>query len=179
MMHFNIFMTRQQVIEQYGIPPELETEVFAKLKPVMGTGANAQYLESRVDQQLEKYFEQKDRPALAAVKSYLNEEAINMIDAVGANNELANVLRDAFEWMKPRLEAVLGLRALADQEEQTVTPEQAARQLKMNVQTVMRWCRERRLTAFKVGRRWLIERESLEAYMRKCEMIHERAGRAS
>lgn len=61
MMGFNIFMTRQMVIEKYGISPELESEVFAILRPVGGTGANAQYLESRVDQQLEKYFANKER----------------------------------------------------------------------------------------------------------------------
>ena len=80
-MGFNVFMTRQKVIEKYGIAPELEQEVFAVLKPVGGSGINAQYLESRVDQQLEKYFASKERPALAAVKSYLNEEDKNMIVA--------------------------------------------------------------------------------------------------
>lgn len=75
MMGFNIFMTRQMVLEKYGIPPELEPEIFAMLKPVGGSGANAQYLESRVDQQLEKYFANKERLQGRDAWFYPKEEA--------------------------------------------------------------------------------------------------------
>ena len=74
MMGFNLFMSRQQVIEKYGIAPELEPEIFAMLKPVGGAGANAQYLESRVDQQLEKYFADKERLQGREAWSYSNKE---------------------------------------------------------------------------------------------------------
>ena len=74
MMGFNLFMSRQQVIEKYGIAPDREQEVFAVLKPVGGTGANAQYLESRVDQQLEKYFANKERLQGREAWSYSNKE---------------------------------------------------------------------------------------------------------
>jgi len=74
-MGFNIFMTREQVIEKYWIPPELEAEVFAVLKPVMGSGANAQYLESRVNQQLETHFANKERLRCWGPESYRKEEA--------------------------------------------------------------------------------------------------------
>lgn len=176
MMGFNLFMSRQQVIKKYGIPQELEAEIFAVLNPVGGSGINAQYLESRVDQQLEKYFADKERLPGREAWSYPNKEDQNVIEAIGANNQLADVLREVFEWVKPRLDTVLNERNVSDQGEQTVTPEEAARRLKMNIQTVMRWCREGRLTAFKVGRRWLIQRESVEAEMRKVEVIHGRAG---
>lgn len=75
MMGFNIFMTRQMVIEKYGISPELESEVFAILKPVGGSGINAQYLESRVDQQLDKYFANKERLRGRDAWFYPKEEA--------------------------------------------------------------------------------------------------------
>jgi hypothetical protein len=42
MMGFTICMTRQMVIEKYGIAPELKQEVFDGLKSVGGAGANAQ-----------------------------------------------------------------------------------------------------------------------------------------
>ena len=74
MMGFNLFMSRQQVIEKYGIAPELEPEIFVMLKPVGGAGANAQYLESRVDQQLEKYFADKERLLGREAWSYSNKE---------------------------------------------------------------------------------------------------------
>ena len=81
MMGFNLFMSRQQVIEKYGIAPELEPEIFAMLKPVGGAGANAQYLESRVDQQLEKYFADKERLQDREAWSYSNKEDKNVIEA--------------------------------------------------------------------------------------------------
>lgn len=74
-MGFNIFMTRQQIIEKYGIAPELEAEIFAVLKPVSGGGTTAQYLESRVDQQLDKYFANKERLQVRDAWSYPSEEA--------------------------------------------------------------------------------------------------------
>ena len=74
MMGFNLFMSRQQVIEKYGIAPELEPEIFVMLKPVGGAGANAQYLESRVDQQLEKYFADKERLLGREAWPYSNKE---------------------------------------------------------------------------------------------------------
>jgi hypothetical protein len=74
-MGFNILMTREKVIEKYGIPSELEPEIFAMLKPVGGSGANAQYLESRVDQQLEKYFANKERLKDRDAGFYPKEEA--------------------------------------------------------------------------------------------------------
>lgn len=94
-MHLNILMTRQMVIEKYGISPELEAEIFAMLTPVMGSGANAQYLESRVDQQLDKYFANKERPALAAVKSYYKEKnmAQTWADTVAEPEEPSHVIQ--------------------------------------------------------------------------------------
>jgi excisionase family DNA binding protein len=78
MMGFNLFMSRQQVVEKYGIAPELEQEVFAVLKPVGSSGASAQYLESMVDEQLDKYFANKDRLQVREAWSYPNKEAANM-----------------------------------------------------------------------------------------------------
>lgn len=75
MMGFNILMTRQTVIEKYGIPPELEAEIFVMLKPVGGSGNNAQYLESRVDQQLDRYFANKERLQGRDAWFYPKEEA--------------------------------------------------------------------------------------------------------
>ena len=173
MMHLNIFMTRQMVVEKYSIPPELESEIFSMLRPANGSGVNTRYLESMVDRQLHKYFANKDRPALAAVKSYLNEEDNKMIDAVGASNELANVLRDVFEWMKPRLATAFPDKA---ETPPVLSPEQVADRLRLNIQTVMKWCRQGRIQATKIGGKWLIPHESVEAYVRKCETIHGRAG---
>ena len=167
-----IYMPPTHIIEKYlkpaGLPDELINEIPAAW--YQGPGEKNPYYEKLVVEQ----FVEERRPRSLDRKSY-GEEGLKDMD-FAANNDLAVVVREIFQWLKPKLEAVLGDRTEADQAEQTVTPEQAARQLKVNVQTIMRWCREGRWTAFKVGRRWLIERESLEAYVRKCEMIHGRAG---
>jgi hypothetical protein len=54
-MAFNKLLGRQQVIEAYQIPKELEQEIFLVLRPVFGTGDGAMYQESLVDQQLHHY----------------------------------------------------------------------------------------------------------------------------
>jgi excisionase family DNA binding protein len=50
------------------------------------------------------------------------------------------------------------------------TPAEAAKVMRVNVQTVMEWCRTKRLTAYKVGRRWLIPVEAVNAYLRGQEV---------
>jgi hypothetical protein len=68
------FMTREQLVEKYGIPRDLEDEIFLVLHPVTGSGANARYLESVVDQQLHKYFVEKCRPKFPASWSLEKED---------------------------------------------------------------------------------------------------------
>jgi hypothetical protein len=75
MMGFIQFMTRQEVIEKYSIPPDLEAEIFSVLRPAHGSGVNAGYLESLVDKQLTRHFEQKDRLRMKDAWSYPNKEA--------------------------------------------------------------------------------------------------------
>ena len=56
MMRLNLLFTRQEIIEKYRIPPKLESEVLAVLRPISGSGEGAMYLESTVDQQMHSYF---------------------------------------------------------------------------------------------------------------------------
>jgi excisionase family DNA binding protein len=57
-----------------------------------------------------------------------------------------------------------------------LSPLAAAKQMRLNEQTVMKWCREGRLVASKLGGKWLIPQESVNAFIRKCEVIHGRRG---
>ncbi len=112
------FMSREQVVEKYSIPPELEQEIFAMLKPVMGTGANTKYLESRVDQQLEEWYANKDRPALAAAKSYLNEEDNRMIDTAGTMEPMERIaygIERLIEVLVPKTSELVGTEYVASQ----------------------------------------------------------------
>lgn len=105
-----------------------------------------------------------------------NKEYSNMIGiSQGSGNDLAEVLREAFEWMKPRIEAMLP----GQQEKggpRVLTPEQAAMQMRLNVQTVMKWCREGRLTASKVGRKWLIPQEAVDAEINRQRIVNGKGG---
>jgi excisionase family DNA binding protein len=66
-------------------------------------------------------------------------------------------------------------------EERMLTPLEAARILRINVQTVMTWCREgKNLKGIKVGGnetngkggKWLIPREEIDAYLRRDRLIN-------
>ena len=59
---------------------------------------------------------------------------------------------------------------------QILTPTEAAEKMLLEKQTVTKWCREGRLQASKVGRKWIIPKESVEAYIRKNEVVHGRRG---
>jgi excisionase family DNA binding protein len=59
---------------------------------------------------------------------------------------------------------------------QILAPTEAAEKMRLNEQTVMKWCREGRLQASKIGGKWLIPQESVDAFIRKSEVIHGRRG---
>lgn len=142
MMGLLVFMSREQVIEKYQIPDGLVGEVFAMLTPVTGSGNTARYLEANVDRQLRAYFGDKDR-------AYDGAEA---------------VLREI-------LEVILSAVGGASSPNRFLVPAEAARMMRVHVQTVMKWCRERKLEAIKSGRSWLIPHEAVEAYVRSCRLI--------
>lgn len=52
-----------------------------------------------------------------------------------------------------------------------VSPAEAAKVMRLNAQTVMEWCREGRLTASKVGRKWLIPLDAVTAEVRRQQVI--------
>ena len=180
MMGFMQFMTRQQVVEKYSSPAELELEIFSVLRPVNGAGNTARYLESLVDKQLHQYFEQKNRLRGKEAWSYPNKEDLNVIDVMGPEGELAGVVREIFQWLKPRWEV-----AFPEQRVETatgmLTPQQVAQRLRVQVQTVMKWCRQGDkascpLSASKLAGKWLIPKEAVDAALRRAQVIHGRVG---
>ncbi len=46
---------------------------------------------------------------------------------------------------------------------------EVARRLGVGLVTVYRWCRQGRLTCFKLGKAWRIRRSALEAFLRRAE----------
>jgi len=159
---FNRLMRRQEIVEKYHIPPELQSEVFSVLRPISGSGEGALYLKSLVDRQLHSYVEQKDRPGATLRKSFLKEEDLNVIDfarAMEPFERIAEGIDRLIEVLVPR----------AEDTKQTVsvmfTPAEAAKQMKLNVQTVREWCREGKL-GVRAGRKWLISPDEVKLYLR-------------
>lgn len=98
---------------------------------------------------------------------------------VGQNpdTDLAGTIREIFDWLKPRIESAFGAITPPEPIQRMLTPHEASKVMKLHVQTVMTWCREGRLTASKVGRKWLISREAIEEHLRRHQLIHGRTGK--
>lgn len=61
-----------------------------------------------------------------------------------------------------------------------LTPQEASKLLRLNVQTVMEWCRTGKLKGIKIGGneingrggKWLIPRDEIDAYLRRDRLIN-------
>lgn len=98
------------------------------------------------------------------------------MEAIAPLGALAEILERlatvAEKWLQVQVGQTEAERPAA--EERMLIPVEAADRMHLNVQTVMKWCREGRLKAAKVGRRWLIPRESVDAYIHKYQVINGR-----
>lgn len=172
-----IFMPPKHIIEKYlkpnGLPEHLIDEI--PCPRYFGPGlTNPMFPKPVVEQ-----FVEERHPKSFEKKSYVEEEGLEDMDFV-ANNDLAVVIREIFQWLKPKVEAAFPER-VTEVETAMLTPEQVAQMLRVNVQTVMKWCRQGEkatyhLSALKVAGKWLIPKEAVDAALRKAQMIHGRAG---
>jgi excisionase family DNA binding protein len=118
------------------------------------------------------------RPRSAEAGSFSREETRPM-EMLAPMNPLAEILDRllpllplAERWLEKQVGKAEADGAGAD--ERMLTPLEASDRMHLNVQTVMKWCREGRLEAAKVGRKWLIPRESVDAYIHKYQVINGR-----
>lgn len=161
-------LTKQQVIEEFGIPKNLESKLFAVLKPRVGK----LYFKKDIEPALENVL-RSNRPPFAADEFSFEKEdlKVNGVGQIEGNN-LADVIKEFLEWMKPRLSTAYPLETNAPP--RMLSPTEAAQMMRVHVQTVMKWCREERIEATKIGNKWLIPQESVDAYMRKCRLLNGR-----
>lgn len=54
--------------------------------------------------------------------------------------------------------------------ERMLTPEEASKKMLLHPQTVTEWCREGKITATKLGRKWLIPRAEVERHLHAYEV---------
>jgi excisionase family DNA binding protein len=172
-----IYLPPKVIIEKYlrpnGLPESLIHEI--PCPRYQGPGEKNPGFEKTV---VEMFIRER-RPRPLEKKSYGEEEGMKDMEFV-TNNELAVVVREICQWLKPKVEAVLPERR-AEAETAMLTPEQVAQRLGVHVQTVMKWCRQREkascpLSAIKIARKWLIPKESVDAVLLKAQVIHGRAG---
>jgi excisionase family DNA binding protein len=160
-MAFNRFLTRQQVIEAYQVPKTLEFELFAVLRPVFGSGEDARYLESQVDEALKQWSPRKGRPASEDTE-FSQEEERNVIAINGANDpwtRIAEGIERLIDVLNPKEPPTVSPSI------QVLTPHEAAKKMRVNSQTVMKWCRQGKL-GVKAGRKWLITPDEVDRYLR-------------
>jgi excisionase family DNA binding protein len=69
------------------------------------------------------------------------------------------------------------VREPLDRLDPLLSPEEVAGYLGVGQATVYRWCREERLPAVKIGRRWRVRRSALEEFVRKHERSETLVGR--
>lgn len=172
-----IYMPPKHIIEKYLKPNRLSEDLIDEIPSprYFGPGlTNPMFPKPVVEQ-----FVEERRPKSSDKESYREEEGMKNMEFV-TNNDLAVVVREIFQWLKPKLEAAFPERQ-TETETAMLTPEQVAQRLGVHVQTVMKWCRQRDkascpLSASKIARKWLIPQEAVEAALRRAQMIHGRAG---
>ena len=168
-MFMNRWLFRHEVIELNQLTSDEHVVVFAVLKPFLGEGGQERFLESEADRTIEEVRRPRDSYPLSSDE----EEDCNVIDVNGTMEpfeRIADGIERLIDLLVPK-EAVSPTQASP-----MLAPAQAAAKMRLHEQTVMRWCRERRLQASKIGGKWLIPQESVDAFIRKCEVIHGRRG---
>ena len=167
MFFMNRRLVKQELIDLNELSPEEEAAVFAILKPLQGAGDTALYLESEADAAIE---EVRRRPSFVGELSFVTEAAMN---TTATGEELLDRFFDRLATVLERFAAPDGA-GQKEPPQRMLTPEEAAEAMHLNSQTVMRWCREGRLSGSKVGRNWLVPREAIDAYIHRQRLVYER-----
>jgi len=134
--------------------------------------------------------EGRPRGAEPGSDSFSREETQPMEMTAPANplaeilGRLMPLLPLAERWLEKQVGEQAGPKAESEDSSPLVkewyTPEEASVLLRLHVQTVMKWCREGKIEASKAGGnerngrggKWLIPRESINAYLHRQRAIH-------
>ena len=157
-----IYLPPKVIIEKYlrphGLPESLIHEI--PYPRYQGPGERNPGFEKSVVEQ----FVEERRPRSLDEKFYGEEEG-RMAEIVEGLDRLVAFGREVFEALKPRLLAEAASTAIQDPSLAMHTTKEAAEAMGLHEQTVMRWCRQRKL-GVKAGSRWLISQREIEQYLR-------------
>lgn len=159
-------LSKQQVIEDFGIPESLQPNLFAVLKPKVGK----LFSEKDVETALEKALAVSWRPFVEGEVPYGREGSLYGVAEIsgpdGPWDRIANSLEQVVRRLLPQDEPAKAVNVM-------LTPAEAARQMKLNVQTVRAYCRQGSL-GIKAGRKWLISPDEVKQYLRGQLLINGR-----
>jgi excisionase family DNA binding protein len=162
----NRWLKRKEIVEVNKLTKKEEKQVFERLETAGGVAGR--YLEEDVDRIIGRV-RRVNRPRGDSRRFVSKEEFLMESETLErpAEESLAGTLRSIFDWFKPRLESLL-----PDQEQRIstsgprlLTPIEAATIMRVNPQTVMKWCRQQKM-GIKAGRRWLISQDEVDRYLR-------------
>ena len=167
-MFMNRWLFRHEVIELNQLTSDEHVVVFAVLKPFLGEAGQERFLESEADAVIAQI--RKGRPSFVDELSFVTEAAMN---TTATGEELVDRFFDRLATVLERFAAPDGA-GQKEPPQRMLTPEEAAEAMHLNSQTVMRWCREGRLSGSKVGRNWLVPREAIDAYIHRQRLVYGR-----
>lgn len=149
---------KEKYLDPLGLPEGLLNEI-----PVAGYGGGPgvqnrwpMYEKAAVEKVL------KNHPDHAPLESLLKKEDFNMVDfdpTAQPFERIASCLEQLVEVLVPREVPK------PPPGPQMLTVAEAAKQMRRHVQTVMKWCRQKKLGT-KIGRTWLISQDEVRQYLK-------------
>lgn len=162
-------LSKQQVIDEFGIPKNLEADLFAILKPKVGK----LYWKKDVDPALEKVLGVGDRPPFADHKSSFEKEdlKVNGVGLVEHANTPWNRIADSLE----QLVAVFLPKTTPDNvtpDDVSYTTAQAATLLNRHVDVVREYCRQGVFGVRDASGKWVIRHSEIEKFRIGQLLVH-------
>jgi hypothetical protein len=173
----NRLKTRAALVEENGLSGEMAEAVFKRVEPVQhDENGTAFYLEGMVDRAIEEFWLEKNRLSSPPNAFVSEKENPNMfaLDGMASVNRLADLV---FVWLEQALHEKHQKESQPNQP--MLSPAEAAKEMRLNVQTVMAWCRQGKIHAVKVGGskgggkggKWLIPREEIDRHLHRNRLI--------
>ena len=151
----NRMRTKADLIDANELTPDEAEAVFIQVRPIAHReDGEPLYLEIAVDRAIEMV-RGGNRPSTQINESIFESEAWSRLA-----NRLCEFLDKAMKDQEP------------SEDKQYLSPAEAAKIFRMNVQTVMAWCREGKLSASKPFGKWLISKEEVQRHLHRSRLIN-------
>lgn len=151
----NRMRTKADLIEANELTPDVAEAVFSRIHPLAHReDGTPLYLEGAVDRAIEMV-RSGNRPSAQISGSIFESEPWSRLA-----NRLCEFLDKAMKDQEP------------SEDKEYLTPNEVAKILRKNVQTVMKWCRTGEIDASKVNNNWVIPRAAVERFLNRNRLIN-------